>query len=512
VTSRPGGAVGVATTIGLGTAAAIPIGFVAVALPPAVKVVLLAVGAISLTGWAVWQLLVPALGRARGWTEAASGGVVVDVVLLWLFIEASWTGLWRGPGGLRVADLLLLGLALYGLVGIRTAPPAVRRVLAVLAGAFGLVVLGALLAALESGAKATDVEAVARAGFAMLFIPAVVVRFVRSEWRLEAVLLATVVSVAVASIAALGTQITGAWILPFADDFGGARSYGLSNHPALFGIAAAGALPLGVGLAVTSRGVVRVVAALCIPLLLVGTVLSASRAPLAAGALAVLLLLLALGTGGRRGRVVLVSVLVAIAAVAGTAFPERLERLSDPSAQRSALARVELVTTAIDEVAASPLVGQGANTIKGGRGLNPTDTSWAGATTGLRVGGGSGDREAGTHNLILQSWRALGLVGLIGTSAAIIVGLVCGIRAARRVGGGQTPALAKAVLVSVGVVLLCLMVFDAVFERQLWLGIGLLCALGVSLPAPLAGTAPAESASGEPGGARSRLRAVDAAG
>ncbi len=456
------------------------LGVLAVALPPAAKVVSLAAGAIGLTGWLAWRLLMPALGRARAWTAAPSGGAWVDVVLVWVFVEASWAGLWRGPGGLRIADLLLLGLGVYALVGIRSAPPAVRRVMSALAAAFGLVLLGALLAALEHGVAASDVEALARAGVAMLFVPAVIVRFVQSERRVEAVLLATVVSVAVASIAAVATQATGAWILPFADDFSGSRSYGLSNHPALFGIAAAAALPLAVGLAVTTRGAARVLAAACIPLLLLGTVLSASRAPLGAGVLAVLILLLALGTGGRRGRAVIALILVVMAGAAGVIFPERIERLSDPAAQRSALARVELVTTALGYVAAQPLVGEGAGTIKGGRGLNPSDAYWAGSITGLRVGGGGGDSDAGTHNLVLQSWRALGLLGLVGISMAIMIAIVAGIGAIRSSAGARERGQVSAVLASLGVVLLCLMVFDAVFERQLWLTVGLLSALGIA--------------------------------
>jgi O-antigen ligase len=485
VTSRPGGAVGVATTIGLGTAAAVLLGFVAVALPPAAKVVLLAVGAISLTGWATWRLVVPALNRAHAWRAALSGGKWVDVVLLWLFVEAGWAGLWRGPGGLRIADLLVLGLGAYALVGIRTAPPAVRRVVAVLAGAFGLVLVGALLAGLEQGLAASDVEAVARAGFAMLLVPAVVVRFIQSERRFEAVLLATVVSVAVASIAAVAAQATDAWILPFADDFGGRRSYGLSNHPALFGIAAAAALPLGVALALPARererGRVRVVAVLCLPMLLVGLVLSASRAPLVAGVLAVLGLLFALRTGGRRGRVALALMLVAMAAAAAAVFPERLERLSDEGAQQSALARVELLSTALSDVGASPIVGCGARVIKGDGGLEPSDSYWAGSTVALRVGGGRGDGDAGAHNLLLQTWRALGLPGLMGLAMAVIAGLVAGLRAIRSA-PERMRGLVGAVLASLGVVLGCLMIFDAVFERQLWLTVGLLCALGVAAP------------------------------
>jgi O-antigen ligase len=474
------GAAGVVAAVFLGCVAAVLLGVLAVALPPTAKVVSLAAGAIGLTGWLTWRLVLPGLKRARAWTAAPDGGAFVDVVLIWVFVEASWPGLWRGPGGLRIADLLLCGLALYGLVGIRTAPPAVRRVIAVLAGAFALVLLGGLLAALDHGVAASDVEALARAGFAMLLIPAVIVRFVQSERRIEAVLLAIVVSVAAASVAAIATQLTGAWILPFADDFGGRRSYGLSNHPALFGIAAAAALPLAVGLSLTTRGAVRAVSAVCIPLLLVGTILSASRAPLAAGVLAVLVLLFALGAGGRRGRVALILVLVAMAGAAGLAFPERIQRLSDPAAQRSALARAELVTAAVGEVAAHPLIGAGAGTIKGGRGLKPSDTYWAGSTAGLRVGGGRGDSDAGTHNLILQSWRALGLLGLVGISMAIMVGVVAGAYALRSAADERTRGQVGAVLVSLGVVLACLMVFDAVFERQLWLTVGLLCALGVA--------------------------------
>ncbi len=477
------------------------LGALAVALPLAAKVVSLAVGTIGLTGWLTWRLLLPALDRARAWTAAPSGGAFVDVVLVWVFVEASWAGLWRGPGGLRIADLLLLGLGIYALVGIRTAPPAVRRVMAVLAGAFGLVLLGALLAAREHGVAASDVEALARAGFAMLFVPAVIVRFVQSERRVEAVILATLASVAVASIAAVATQATGAWILPFADDFSGARSYGLSNHPALFGIAAAAALPLAVGLAVTTRGAVRAGAAVCIPVLLVGTILSASRAPLVAGVLAVVVLLFALGTGGHRGRVALVFVSIAMVGAAGVVFPERIERLSDPAAQRSALARGELVMTAIGDVAASPLVGEGAGIIKGGRGLNPSDTYWAGSTAGLRVAGGSGDSDAGAHNLVLQSWRAIGLLGLVGISMVIMVGIVAGIRAIRSSAGERTRAQATAVLASLGVVLGCLMVFDAVFERQLWLTLGLLCALGLAASVRAPRRAGAQAVTGPPVGA-----------
>jgi O-antigen ligase len=466
--------------VGLVAGAAVLLGAAAVALPPAAKVVLLAAGAIGLTGWGTWRLLAPALRCARGWTRAPSGGALVEVVLLWVFVEASWAGVWRGPAGLRLADLLLVGLGLYGLVGIRTAPPAVRRILAVLAGAFGLVLLGALLPALSGGAVGADVEALARASFAMLFIPAVIVRFVQSERRLQAVVLATVASVAVASIAAVATQVTDVWLLPFDDDFFGSRSYGLSNHPALFGIAAAAALPLGVGLLATAHGGIRIAAGLCIPLLLLGMVLSASRAPLAAGAVAVLALLFALRVGGRRGRVELVLVLVAMAGVAGAVFPERLARLSDPSAQRSALTRVEVVTTAIDDVATSPIVGEGARMIKGEGQLEPSDAYIAGTPAALRVGGGTGDEGAGAHNLVLQTWRSLGLLGLVGVSMAILAGLLSGIRAARRSPQRRTRVLALATLASLGVVLACLMLFDAVFERQLWLTVGLLCAVGVA--------------------------------
>jgi hypothetical protein len=462
----------------LGIAAAAVLGAVAVALPVAAKVVLLAVGAIGLTGWAAWRLLSPALGWTASWA-APTGGAVVEVVLLWVFVEASWAGLWRGPGGVRIADLLLIGLAVYGLGGVRTAPPAVRRVLGLLALAFGLVVAGALLAALDHGGVPADLEALARTGFAMLLIPAVVLRFVHSERRLEAALLATVVSVAVASLVAVQGQLADLWILPFDDDFSGQRSYGLSNHPALFGITAAAALPLSVGLAMASRGATRVVAIVSMPLLVVGTVLSASRAPLGLGARAVLGLLLVLGAGGRRVRVGLVLALVAMAVAAGAVLPERLARLSDPAAQQSALARVELVTTAVGGIAASPLIGEGAGVMKGSGGLSPSDTGWDGSTAALRVGGGRGDSNAGAHNLVLQTWRALGLLGLVGISMAIMLGILSGVRTARISPRGRTRTLAQAVLASFAVVLACLMFFDAVFERQLWLTLGLLCALGL---------------------------------
>jgi hypothetical protein len=485
----------------LGIVAAAALGVVAVALPAAAKVVLLPVGAIGLTGWATWSLLSRPLGRAREWA-APNGGAVVDTVLLWVFVEVSWAGLWRGPGGVRISDLLLVGLGVYGLRGLRTAPPAVRRMLGLLALALGLVVAGAVLATLDGGAAPGDVEVLARTGFAMLLIPAVVVRFVRSERRFEAALLATVVSVSVASIVAALGQFADLWVLPFDDDFNGERSYGLSNHPALFGITAAAALPLSVGLGLATRGATRAVAFVCVPLLLVGALLSASRAPLGIGALAVVGLLLALGAGGRRARVGLMLALVAMAAAAGAVLPERLARLSDPGAQQSALARVELGTTAIDEIAASPLIGEGAGVIKGGGGVSPTD-NWSGSTA-LRIGGGRGDPDAGAHNLVLQSWRALGLLGLVGLSMAIMLGVFSGVSAVRISPRGRTRTLAQAVLASFAVVLACLMFFDAVFERQLWLTLGLLCALGLGARRWAVGSEDAsrEGESGAPSGGR----------
>jgi O-antigen ligase len=469
----------------VGSVLAVLLGGAAVALSTGAKVVVLAVGGVGLAGWGAWRFLAPSLSRARPWTGPRDGAIV-SVVLLWAIVEANWGGLWRGPGGVRIADLLLLGLGLYGLVSVRTAPPAVRRVVGVLVGAFGLVVAGAALAAIEHGVVGADIEGLARTAFTMVLIPAILVRFVRSERRLEAVLLATVVSVAAASIVALAVQVTELWILPFDDDFSGTRSYGLSNHPALFGIAAASTLPLAVGLGVMARGSTRLVAMLCIPLLVVGAVLSASRAPLAAGALGVTLMLIFLLSGRRRGQIAWVVVIVAMAGVAGALFPQRLARLSDTAAERSASARVELLTTAVGDVAASPLVGDGARAIKGAGGLNPKDTYVAGSTAALRVGGGTGSGDAASHNVVLQTWRAIGLPGLVGVAVVILVGVLSGVHAIRTF-AYRARSLVVALVASTGVLVGCLVFFDALFERQLWLTVGLLLASGVAAPAWAAG-------------------------
>jgi O-antigen ligase len=408
--------------------------------------------------------LVAPVVASSAWTRA------IDLALIWVLVESTWPALYRGPGGLRIADVVALGLAVVaprGLAAVRS------RYLALMAVSFAALCAGAALAATRSGGTSADLDAMLRAGFVMLVLPLALVRHVTTERRLRLCLIAFVASAAVASLAALLTKVTGAWYLPFTDHFAGARSYGLSTHPILFGMVAGSAIPVAIGVAWGGGFRERALAWATLPVLVAGVVLSASRAPVlaTAGSVAALLLILA---RIRLGMALRFAVVVAVSAgIAAAIFPGSVARLTSGKADQSSALRLAILEEAAKEIQARPLVGQGAGVIKGVGGLSPRPTYIQRTSTGRPLPG------AGANNVLVQVWRALGLLGVAGLMLAVVGPVTAGLRAMRR-GPERTRIYCMALLASLGAVVGSLFLANEAFERRLWLTLGLLIAVAVN--------------------------------
>lgn len=452
----------------LAAALAVGLGWLMARGPAAGQIAALGAAAAVPGVLAARKLVRAAADRPGALFTAEAGGRGVDFLLVLVFVEASWGGLWRGPLGLRIADLVVAGLAVWLFA---TRPVLPERRMTPLVAAFALVLGGAMLAAIHSDALASDAEALLRVAFVMLLVPLVLIRLITNQRRLVLVMLAAVCSAAVAAIAAGLSKATGLWLLPVVDQTGGVRAYGLSDHPLLFGIAAGAALPLAIALVLGARGALRVVAAAAAPLLAAGLVMSASRAPLIATAVGLVALLAYMSRYRRKATVSLIVALLSTVALAAVLAPESISRLSDATADESSQARLALVETALEDVRRQPLIGAGAGLIKGAGGLEP-ETSINAASRPERG-------EGGAHNMFLQTWRALGLLGLAGIALALAAAAIAGLEATRR-STGPTRMYSAALLASLGVVIFSLQLVDAPFERQLWLLVGVLIAVAAN--------------------------------
>jgi hypothetical protein len=393
----------------------------------------------------------------------------IDLALVWVFVESSWPALYRGPGGVRIADVAALGLAVIALprfIAVRS------RYLALMVLGFALMCAGAALAATRSGGTSADLDAMLRAGFVMLVLPVALVSHVTTERRLKLCLVAIVASATVASLAAIFTKLTGTWFLPFGDHFGGARAYGLSTHPILFGMVAGSAIPVAIGVAWVGGFRERALAWMSLPLLVTGVVLSASRAPVLATVVPAAAFLVVLGRvrpgmGFRFALVVIVS-----AGVAAAISSSSVARLTSSKADQSSAYRAAVLEAATKEIRANPLVGQGAEVIKGVGGLSPRATYVQRTITGEPLPG------TGANDIVLQVWRALGLLGVVGLMLALVGPVTAGLRGARQA-SARTRTYCMALLASLGAVLGSLFLANETFERRLWTTVGLLIAVAV---------------------------------
>jgi hypothetical protein len=271
VWSQPRRLAVIACAASLAVGSAVLLGWMVTETGAVVGLTLAALGMLAVTvafavGFTRSERLVGAVSVPISWARA------IDLALVWVFVESSWPALYRGPGGLRIADVAALALAV---AGPRTFAALRSRYIAVMAIAFALMCAGAALAATRSGGTSADLDAMLRAGFVILVLPIALVRHVTTARRLKLCLVAVVASATVASLAAILTKLTGAWLLPFADHFGGTRAYGLSTHPILFGMIAGSAICVAIGVAWVGGVRERALAWLSLPVLVAGVVLSA---------------------------------------------------------------------------------------------------------------------------------------------------------------------------------------------------------------------------------------------
>jgi O-antigen ligase len=462
------GQLGLAATTATG--AAVGVGWALTEAGAVVGIAFAAAGLLAVSiPFAIWftrsQRLAGMASSARAWA--------VDVALVFVFVESCWPAIYRGPSGVRIADVAAFGLALAGtprLAAFRS------RYMALLTLSFALMCAGALLSATRSGGTSADLDAMLRAGFVMLVLPLALVKHVTSEHRLRLSLVAVVASAAVASLAALITKTTGAWFLPFADHFGGSRAYGLSTHPILFGMVAGSAIPLAIGLAWVGGSKERALAVLSLPLLVVGVVLSASRAPLLATAASALVLFIVLGRVRVRMAFRFALAVIVPAAIAALIFSGSVARLTSFKAEQSSSLRLSIIEAAADDIEANPVIGQGAGIIKGVGGLSPGTTYVQRTSTGEPLPG------AGANNIVLGVWRALGVLGVLGLFVALAGALTAGVRTVRQA-SIRIRTYCVALLASLTAVAGSLFLANEVFERRLWLTAGLLIALAVNMPA-----------------------------
>lgn len=368
--------------------------------------------------------------------------------------------------GLRMADL---GVVALGACAVAFRAGARNRYLWALLTAGALLVLGTLLATARSGTVLADGQVLGQFLFAIIFIPWIMIAIVDSERRLLLALAALVASAVTASAFAVVAQVTDLWFLTFPEEANGVRAFGLSTDPGLFGLLAAEAIPVAVGIALVVAGPIRFTALAVLPLLVAGLVMSGSRAALVGAVVAAVVVAVAVtGLSWRRSLAAL-GLLAVMGAAAVAAFPQPVARLTGDTTF-SDQARLEGYAQSWAVVRESPLVGQGASEVKPSAGADL-------ATSEIRL---QPAEVYPAHNLYLQTWVAIGLPGLLAlliVMGAAVAGVLRLWRAPRTTDRRYGWLLAAALLVAVAVQLST----PAVFERQVWLTVGLAMAAGANI-------------------------------
>ena len=299
-------------------------------------------------------------------------------------------------------------------------------------------------------------------------------------WLLAAGLNAAVAALDVLGLTSIGFSLTAVNYVEFTD-----RPTGLTLHPNHLGLVTAMALPVAVA-RLGSGGVRGLTALGLVPLLIVGVIESASRgALLAAGASVVILF--ALGVSTRRSRttllliaapVVTFAIIVAVLGNNELTGSVAFDRLSGGSgATQSDTERRVTLDDSLDQAVANPVVGSGF-----------TDVRTA-------------------HNIYVQLLQAGGLLAL-GGFIAFAVSIVRRARWLALAPRGLPPSLMSLAAgsgASFCVWLLFGMVGNAVFDRYLYVPVGVVLALALvqgRSPAVARPTTPSA-----PGRARSTARA-----
>jgi O-antigen ligase len=273
-------------------------------------------------------------------------------------------------------------------------------------------------------------------------------------WLLAAGLNAALGALDLLGLTAVGASVTGVDFAGFTD-----RPTGLTLHPNHLGLVAAMAFPVAVA-RLGLGGFRGLGAIILVPLLMVGVVESGSRGALLA-AVAGVVLLFALGVTTRRSRTTLllvaapIATFVLIVAVLGNnelTGSVAFDRLSGGSgAVQSDAQRRVLLEDSLGEAVANPLVGTGFSDVRT------------------------------AHNIYLQLLQAGGLLALAGF-LAFAVSVVRRARWLAMRGRGLPPSLMSLAAgsgASVCVWLLFGMVGNAVFDRYLYLPVGVVLALGL---------------------------------
>lgn len=283
--------------------------------------------------------------------------------------------------------------------------------------------------------------------------PRRVERFV-DVWLLAAGLNAAVGALDLLGVTAIGVSLTGVNFVDFTD-----RAQGLTLHPNHLGLVTAMALPVAV--ARLGSGGVRGLAAIgLVPLLIVGVVESGSRGALLAAGAGVLLLF-ALGVSTRRTRTTLLLVaapvltFVVIIALLGNnelTGSVAFDRLGGGGgARQSNQVRLVTLQDSISQAAKHPVVGTGFSDVRT------------------------------AHNIYIQLLQAGGMLAFAGflAFAISIVRRARSLALPRRDLPPSLTALAAGSGASVCVWLLFGMVGNAVFDRYLYVPVGVVLALAL---------------------------------
>jgi O-antigen ligase len=317
-------------------------------------------------------------------------------------------------------------------------------------------------------------------------------------WLLGAALNAVVGALDLLHLTTVGLSLTGVDFVTFTD-----RSVGLTVHPNHLGLVTAMALPMAVGRLGT--GGLRGLAAIAlVPLLIVGVVESGSRgAIMAAGAGVVLYFVF--GASARRARttVLLFAAPVVAFVILVTALVNH-ELTGSVAAKRFAggagatvsdQARLDTLRESLDAVLGNPLVGSGFSVVRA------------------------------AHDIYLQVLEAGGVLALVGfiTFAAAILRRAWWLARPSRGAPRGVSVLAAGSGAAVCVWLLFGLVGNAIYDRYLYIPVGIVLALGcvhrrgfelAEQPSarPLASPAPpARARAGRPRPQASPRRAADAA-
>jgi O-antigen ligase len=324
----------------------------------------------------------------------------------------------------------------------------------------GMLLGASLLAALTLKDPTNDLTSAAQFAVSLVGIPLLVALATRTFRRSLMIALLWAASAAINALVGISDALHLTSIGPAVTGFAYlGRVAGLTVHPNHLAIVCAMALPILLFRLARPQALMKRAFFLSLFVVVgVGVLVAGSRAAIAA-ALGGLVLMVLLSRGNRTPYLILILLAVMVTAVVGLSLGDNgqgvsaIQRaLGNQSVGESDSLRVEYYVRAFSDFQSSPLFGQGFDLVRG------------------------------AHDIYLQLLQAGGIVALVGFGCCIVGALRTGLMLRRgRAVSSEMDGLAAALIASIAIWLIAGLAQNLIYDRYLYLPIGLLLGLGVSL-------------------------------